>query len=64
MIQKLTNNITPVYEILDYIITPSSSKVNTEVLVDGTTVVEMTCMLRNRAYGNTRFFSSNDTNTD
>lgn len=64
MIQKLSNNKTPAYEILDYIITPSSSEVNTEVLVDGTTVVEMTCMLRNRAYDNTRFFSSNDTNTD
>ena len=64
MIQKLSNNKTPVYEILDYIITPSSSEVNTEVLVDGTTVVEMTCMLRNRSYDNSRFFSSNDTNTD
>ena len=64
MIQKLSNNKTPVYEILDYIITPSSPEVNTDVLVDGTTVVEMTCMLRNRAYGNARFFSSNDTNTD
>lgn len=64
MIQKLSNKKTPVYEILDYIITPSSSEVNTEVLVDGKTVVEMTCMFRNRAYGNTRFFSSNDTNTD
>lgn len=64
MIQKLSNNKTPAYEILDYIITPSSSEVNTEVLVDGTTVVEMTCMIRNRSYDNTRFFSSNDTNTD
>ena len=64
MIQKLSNNKTPVYEILDYIITPSNSKINTDVLVDGKTVVEMTCMLRNRSYDNTRFFSSNDTNTD
>lgn len=64
MIQKLSNNKTPVYEILDYIITPSSSKVNTDVLVDGTTVVEMTCMLNKRSSGNSRFFSSNDTNTD
>ena len=64
MIQKLSNNKTPAYEILDYIITPSSSEVNTEVLVNGTTVVEITCMLRNRSYDNARFFSSNDTNTD
>lgn len=64
MIQKLSNNKTPVYEILDYIITPSSSEVNTDILVDGTTVVEMTCMLRNRSYEAPRFFSSNDTNTD
>ena len=64
MIQKLSNNKTPAYEILDYIITPSKSEINTDVLVDGTTVVEMTCMLRNRSYDAQRFFSSNDTNTD
>ena len=57
-------NKTPAYEVLDYIITPSRSEINTEVLVDGTTVVEMTCMFINRTYYNTRFFSSNDTNTD
>lgn len=64
MIQKLINNNAPAYEILDYIITPSSSEVNTEVLVNGTTVVDMTCTLRQRSWQAPRFFSSNDTNTD
>lgn len=64
MIQKLRNNIAPSYEILEHIITPSSSEVNTNVFVNGTTVVEMTCALRQRNYKSPRFFSSNDTNTD
>ena len=64
MIQKIADTQVPKYEVLDYIITPSCSEVNTEVLVDGSTVVEMTCMIRRRSYNSPRFFSSNDTNTD
>lgn len=64
MIQKIADTQVPKYEVLDYIITPSCSEVNTEVLVDGSTVVEMTCMFRQRSYNSPRFFSSNDTNTD
>lgn len=64
MIQKIVNTQVPKYEVLDYIITPSRSSINTEVLVDGSTVVEMTVTLTQSATNSPRFFSSNDTNTD
>ena len=53
------------YELLDYIITPAASEINTNVTVDGTTVVEMTAQI-NTSYrqGSPRFFSTNDTDTD
>lgn len=53
------------YEVLDYIITPAESEINTNVTVDGTTVVEMTAQINtSSAQGSSRFFSTNDTDTD
>ena len=52
------------YEILDYVTTPNNASVNTGVLVDGSTIVEMIVKLTSTPYNSGRFFSSNDTDTD
>ena len=53
-----------VYELLDYVITPSQSFINTEVLVDGSVVVEMVANIASGGGTGPRLFSSNDTNSD
>ena len=58
MIQKIINNITPAYEILDYITVPSRSRVDTHENVDYYTVVEIVADVAAGATGSSRLFST------
>ena len=52
------------YEILEYMVAPSQSEMDTGLTVDSTMVVDMTCTLNSEPNNSRRFFSSNDTGTD